>query len=85
MEDPFGNDDTESWSTLLSEQPGVQVVADNLVSMNEDKLEETIENAAANCLLVKLGQAGTVTEALQRVHRARQAGWGVCVCTGLDV
>lgn len=85
VEDPFGNEDSESWSAMVTEQPNLQIVADNLVSMNEEKLEEAVENEAANCLVIKLLQAGTITEALERVNKARKAGWGVITATGLNV
>ncbi|XP_014216442.1 enolase-like [Copidosoma floridanum] len=82
IEDPFDQEDWDSWAGLVSQAPELQVVAGELVATNPERLEEAVERQAANCLLVKLGQVGTVTGAIDCVKAARAAGWGVAVSAG---
>lgn len=82
LEDPFDQEDWDSWSALVSQVPSVQVVADLLTATNPERIEEANEKQAANCLSIKLGQIGTITEAIECVKAARAAGWSCLVSAG---
>ncbi|WP_194862021.1 phosphopyruvate hydratase [Dietzia sp. SYD-A1] len=77
IEDPLDEDDWEGWKTL-TEMIGskVQIVGDDLFVTNPERLRDGIEQGAANALLVKVNQIGTLTETLDAVelaHRNRYA------------
>lgn len=64
IEDPFDQDDWEAWSRLTA-QVGIQVVGDDLTVTNPKRIEKAAEERACNCLLLKVNQIGSVTEAIQ--------------------
>jgi len=64
IEDPFDQDDWEAWSRLTA-QVGIQVVGDDLTVTNPKRIERAAEERACNCLLLKVNQIGSVTEAIQ--------------------
>jgi enolase len=76
LEDGLGEDDWDAWRSL-TERAGerVQVVGDDLLVTNTERLARAIEQRAANSILVKLNQIGTVTETLEAVDMAHRAGW----------
>jgi enolase len=76
IEDPLAEDDWDGW-VALTERLGsrVQVVGDDLFTTNLDRLDHGIERGAANAVLVKMNQIGTVSETLAVVRRARAAGY----------
>ena len=80
IEDGLAEDDWESW-TLLVERIGdrVQIVGDDLLVTNVERVERAIQEKAANSLLCKVNQIGTLTEAIAAVHLAQRAGWTVVV------
>uniref|UniRef100_A0A3P9KBP7 phosphopyruvate hydratase n=1 Tax=Oryzias latipes TaxID=8090 RepID=A0A3P9KBP7_ORYLA len=78
IEDPFDQDDWEAWSRLTA-QVGIQVVGDDLTVTNPKRIERAAEERACNCLLLKVNQIGTVTEAIQACKLAQANGWGVMV------
>jgi enolase len=76
IEDPFDQDDWENTTAFTAE--GVsQVVGDDLLVTNPVRVKEAIEKKACNALLLKVNQIGTVTESIQAVKMAKEAGWGV--------
>jgi enolase len=76
IEDPFDQDDWENTTAFTLE--GVsQVVGDDLLVTNPVRVKEAIEKKACNALLLKVNQIGTVTESIQAVKMAKEAGWGV--------
>jgi enolase len=77
IEDGLAEDDWEGW-TLLRQRIGdsVQLVGDDLLVTNLERLERAIESRAANAILVKVNQIGTLTEAIGATNRALSAGWG---------
>jgi len=80
VEDILAEDDWEGWSAFtarLGER--MQVVGDDLFATNLERVERGIRGAAANAVLVKMNQVGTLTETLAVVERARSAGWRVVV------
>ncbi|MFQ5813098.1 MAG: phosphopyruvate hydratase [Anaerolineae bacterium] len=80
IEDGLAEDDWENW-TLLVERIGdrVQIVGDDLLVTNVARVERAIKQKAANSLLCKVNQIGTLTEAIAAVHLAQRAGWTVVV------
>jgi enolase len=80
IEDGLAEDDWEHW-TLMVERIGdrVQIVGDDLLVTNVARVERAIKEKAANSLLCKVNQIGTLTEAIAAVHMAQRAGWTVVV------
>jgi enolase len=78
IEDGAAEDDWEAWKALttrLGER--VQLVGDDLFVTNVERLGRGIEEGAANAILVKVNQIGTLTETLDAVELARANGYGV--------
>ena len=71
IEDPFGEDDWESWKKL-TKNTNIQVVGDDLFATNIKRLEKGIKNKSANAILVKLNQIGTVSETLDHINLAHK-------------
>lgn len=76
IEDALDENDFDGWK-LLTDKCGdkVQLVGDDLFVTNPDRLKMGIEKGLANALLVKLNQIGTVTETLEAINIAKQAGY----------
>ena len=76
LEDGLAEDDWEAWVTL-TEQLGdrVQLVGDDLLVTNTERLARAIRERAANSILIKLNQIGTLTETIEAVEMAHRAGW----------
>jgi enolase len=76
LEDGMAENDWEGW-TLLQQTLGdkVQVVGDDLLVTNVEFLEKGIELKAANSILIKLNQIGSLSETIAAVATARRAGW----------
>ncbi|MEM6451609.1 MAG: phosphopyruvate hydratase [Cyanobacteria bacterium P01_D01_bin.105] len=73
IEDGLHEDDWESWKQLTDRIGGkVQLVGDDLFVTNPSRLQKGIEQSAANSLLVKLNQIGTLTETLQAIDLAKR-------------
>jgi enolase len=76
LEDPLAEEDWEGWQQMTaSVGDRVQIVGDDLFVTNPVRLRRGIETKAANSLLVKLNQIGTVTETLDAVSLAHRAGY----------
>uniref|UniRef100_A0A8C8C3W2 phosphopyruvate hydratase n=1 Tax=Oncorhynchus tshawytscha TaxID=74940 RepID=A0A8C8C3W2_ONCTS len=78
IEDPFDQDDWPAWSQMTA-SVGIQVVGDDLTVTNPKRIERALEERACNCLLLKVNQIGSVTEAIQACKLAQENGWGVMV------
>ena len=76
IEDPLSEDDWDGW-VALTDQIGdrVQLVGDDLFVTNPERLEDGIAKGAANALLVKVNQIGTLTETLDAVELAHRSGY----------
>jgi enolase len=80
IEDGMGEDDWAGWSRMTSGLgSAVQLVGDDLYTTNPRLIQRGIESKASNALLVKLNQIGTVTETLEAVRMAKDAGWGTVI------
>ncbi|SDN11360.1 phosphopyruvate hydratase [Allokutzneria albata] len=76
IEDPLSEDDWDGWVRLTSELgERVQLVGDDLFVTNSERLEEGISRRAANALLVKVNQIGTLSETLDAVTLAQSCGY----------
>jgi enolase 1/2/3 len=80
IEDGAAEDDWDAWQAL-TEQLGdrVQLVGDDLFVTNVERLERGIEQRAANAILIKVNQIGTLTETLDAIALARSNGYGVVI------
>ncbi|GAB3565875.1 phosphopyruvate hydratase [Spelaeicoccus albus] len=79
IEDPLDEDDWSGWSALNKQIGGkVQLVGDDLFVTNPERIARGIEEGAANSLLVKVNQIGSLTETLDAVSMAQRAGY-TCV------
>jgi enolase len=80
IEDGFAEDDWDSF-VLMQERVGdrVQIVGDDLLVTNVKRLAKGIEKRAANSILIKLNQIGTLTETLAAIEMAKRAGWTAVV------
>ena len=80
LEDGMAEDDWEGWAQLVAAVGDkVQVVGDDLLVTNTDRIERAIEMKAATALLCKVNQIGTLTEAIAAVEMAHRAGWASIV------
>jgi enolase len=76
IEDPLAEDDWAAWEALTGElDERVQIVGDDLFVTNPERLGRGIENGAANALLVKVNQIGTLTETFDAVDLAHRHGY----------
>jgi enolase len=76
FEDPFNEDDYEN-TARLTEELGIQIVGDDLFTTNPQRVRYGIERKAANTVLLKVNQVGTITESLEMVALAYHNGYGV--------
>jgi len=71
IEDPFEEDDWESWKKL-TKNTNIQIVGDDLFVTNLERLKRGVEEKSANAILVKLNQIGTVSETLDVINFAQE-------------
>ena len=80
LEDPLAEDDWDGWVALTeSLDDRVQIVGDDLFATNPERLERGLDEGAANAILVKVNQIGTLTETLDVVRTAKEASFGVVI------
>ena len=80
IEDGLAEDDWTGWQRLSAALGDrVQLVGDDLYTTNPDRIRKGIELNASNAVLLKLNQAGTVTETINAFEETRKAGWGAVV------
>jgi enolase len=80
LEDPMHEDDYESHAVLTREL-GIQVVGDDTFTTNMDRLKEGTAIGACNCVLLKVNQIGSISEAFETVNFAHRRGYGVMPCS----
>lgn len=80
IEDGMNEEDWEGWK-MLTDRLGdrVQIVGDDLFVTNTERLKKGIELKAANSILIKLNQIGTITETLDAIEMAKRAGFTAVV------
>ncbi len=79
IEDPFGENDWNAWTKLLSKTQKVQIVGDDLFVTNLERLKVGFLNVSANSILIKLNQIGTVTETLEVIKFAQLIGYNTII------
>ncbi len=80
LEDCLDQDDWEGWTKLTASLGDkIQIVGDDLFVTNIKILERGIKEKAANAILIKVNQIGTLTETIQAVEMAKDAGWNTII------
>lgn len=80
LEDPLAEDDWNGWARLTKEWgEHLQLVGDDFFVTNVRRLKRGIAAAAANAILIKFNQIGTLTETLDAIRTAQAAAWGVII------
>jgi enolase len=79
VEDPLDEDDYEGHA-ILTRELGVQLVGDDLFTTNCERVQKGIDAGAANTVLLKVNQIGTITEAFEMVQLAYRNGYAVMPC-----
>ncbi len=76
IEDGLAQDDWNGWKLMVAEMGDrIQIVGDDLLVTNPERVRKAIKEKAANALLVKLNQIGTLTETIEAVETCHRAGW----------
>ncbi|MBI2765360.1 MAG: phosphopyruvate hydratase [Chloroflexi bacterium] len=76
LEDGLAEDDWEGWSALVADLGNrCQVVGDDLLVTNTERIRKAIGLKAVNSVLIKLNQIGTLSETLEAIEMAQRAGW----------
>ncbi|MCG9552915.1 phosphopyruvate hydratase [Vibrio sp. Isolate31] len=80
IEDPLGEDDFEGW-VALTQRIGerIELVGDDLFTTNQQRFDLGLDLNMANAILVKPNQIGTLSETIQIVDSANQAGYGIVI------
>ena len=80
IEDPLGEDDWDGWSKITDRLGDkVQIVGDDLFVTNTNRIKRGIAQGAANAVLIKMNQIGTLTETLEAIEMAQAAQMRVVV------
>jgi len=74
IEDPFTEEDWESWKKFTM-KTDIQIVGDDLFATNIKRLQRGIKDKSANAILIKLNQIGTVSETLDVINLAHKSGF----------
>ena len=75
IEDPFAENDWNSWNKLMKSVKKVQIVGDDLYVTNLERLKKGFLNLSSNAILIKLNQIGTVSETLEVIKFAQIIGF----------
>ena len=80
IEDGLAEDDWDGWK-LLNQKIGhqVELVGDDLLVTNVQRIKRGIEENVANAVLIKVNQIGSLSETIEAIDLAKKAGWGVIV------
>jgi enolase len=83
LEDPFAQDDWESWralkSKVKSQKSKMLVIGDDLLATNSKRIKMAKKKNACNGMILKINQIGTVSEALEAARLAKSYGWKIIV------
>lgn len=80
IEDPLDEDDWEGWE-IITQKLGnkIQIVGDDFLVTNPARVKEAIDRDAANAVLIKVNQIGTLSETLETIKLAKKAKWKIMV------
>jgi enolase len=88
VEDPLNEDDFEGHA-IITKAVDIQIVGDDLFTTDTRRVTEGIKAGACNCVLLKVNQIGTITQALEMIQLAYENGYGVMPCSsrgeGVDI
>jgi enolase len=79
IEDGLAQDAWSDWVSMHAQMPFIQQVGDDLLVTNPERLRQAIQMQAANAILIKPNQIGTLTETLETIQLAQSAGWRTIV------
>ena len=79
IEDPFDEEDFSAFAALHREMPRLQVVGDDLVVTNPERIKRAIKEGSMSALLLKVNQIGTVSEAMEAVRMCRESRLDIVV------
>ena len=79
IEDPFAENDWNSWSKLMKSINKLQIVGDDLYVTNLERLKKGFLNNSSNAILIKLNQIGTVSETLETIKFAHIIGFNTII------
>jgi enolase len=80
IEDGLDEDDWDSWVLMMERLGGrIQIVGDDLLVTNTERVQKAIDLVACNSLLCKVNQIGSLSEAIAAVQLAQRSGWTVVV------
>ena len=80
IEDGMAEDDWQGWINLTDQiGQSVQLVGDDLTVTNQQRLQKAIDSNAANAILIKLNQIGTLTETIDAINLAKKSGWAAII------
>ncbi|MEE8569896.1 MAG: enolase C-terminal domain-like protein, partial [Candidatus Bathyarchaeia archaeon] len=79
LEDPLHEDDFEGHA-ILTKELGIEIVADDLFVTNPERVRKGIEVGAANCMVLKIPQIGTVSEAMDAVQLMQRHDGAINPC-----
>jgi enolase len=79
IEDGLEQDQWQAWQSLTTKLSETQLVGDDLLVTNPERLERAIELKAGNAILIKPNQIGTLTETIKAINIAKKHGWNTIV------
>lgn len=80
IEDPFEQQDSGRWRAITARMGATnQIVADDSTVTNPPRVRRAIDERWATCLLTKVNQIGSISESIDAVVMAQEAGWGIMV------
>jgi len=79
IEDGMAEDDWFGWQQLKTTLPDMQLVGDDLLVTNVERIKKAIEKDVANAVLIKLNQIGTLSETIEAVQLAQSSGWNTII------
>jgi len=79
IEDGLDEEDWDGWKQMTSRLSGIRLVGDDLFATNPQRIARGVAEGSANALLVKLNQIGTVTETLEAIRVASEAGYRIII------
>ncbi|MGD9129129.1 MAG: phosphopyruvate hydratase [Candidatus Woesebacteria bacterium] len=80
IEDPFQEDDKQSWQNITNEMgETTKIAGDSFLVTNKEKIDQAIKDKSCNTLVAKPNQIGSISETIDVISIAKQAGWQVAI------